>query len=231
MKNTQKELKWLPDFVYGGMDGAVTTFAIVAGVAGAQLSTAVVLILGFANLFADGFSMAVGKYSSDRAERERIQRVRCQLDERIHTDPSGEREALAKVLAGRGFTGENLTSAVQVISANEAVWIDTMMRHKYHLIDDHIDPLRGAVTTFVAFNLIGFIPLAGYVLNPLLGISSEQLFLWTAAATLFALFVVGGIKGKLLGQKWGWSGLETMAIGGVAATIAYLVGYTLRNIH
>jgi len=230
MKKRQRELGWLPDFVYGGMDGAVTTFAVVAGVAGAQLSTAVVLILGFANLFADGFSMAIGKYSSDRAERERIQHVRGQLDERIHGNPKEERAELTKVLNTRGFKGENLKNAVKVISANEAVWIDTMMRHKFHLIDEHIDPIKGAFTTFIAFNLIGFIPLAGYVMNPLLGLSSKSIFMWTVGATLLALFIVGGIKGKLLKQNWALSGLETMVIGGVAASIAYLVGYLLRNI-
>lgn len=230
MKKIQKEFKWLPDFVYGGMDGAVTTFAVVAGVAGAQLSTAVVLILGFANLFADGFSMAVGKYSSDRAEKQRIQRRRVQLDEAIHNHPDEEREELAKVLKGRGFKEANLKNAVQVISSNKIVWIDTMMRHKYHLIDDHIDPLKGGISTFVAFNLVGFIPLAGYVLNPILGLSPDMIFLWTVTATLFALFIVGGIKGKLLKQNWALSGLETMVIGGMAASIAYLVGYLLRNI-
>ena len=59
--------KYLSDFVYGGIDGAVTTFAVVAGVAGAGLDSAVVLILGFVNLFADGFSMATSNYLSTKS--------------------------------------------------------------------------------------------------------------------------------------------------------------------
>ena len=68
---------WVSDFVYGGIDGAVTTFAVVAGVEGASLSLSVILILGFANLFADGFSMSVGKYLSDKSERERYDRIKA----------------------------------------------------------------------------------------------------------------------------------------------------------
>lgn len=230
MENPRDQYRWLPDFVYGGMDGAVTTFAVVAGVAGARLGTAVVLILGFANLLADGFSMAVGKYSSDRAEQQRIHSMRCRLDERIHKNPVKERKALWEVLRGRGFSGKNLTEAVAVISGNEAVWIDTMMRHKYHLVDEHIAPLKGGVITFAAFNLVGLIPLIAYVANPFLGLDPGGLFGWTAGGTLLALFVVGAVKGRLLKQGGVRAGLETMAIGGAAAALAYLVGYLLRNI-
>ena len=61
---------YLGEFVYGAIDGAVTTFAVVAGAAGAALSPAVVLILGFANLFADGFSMAMSNFLSTKAKIE-----------------------------------------------------------------------------------------------------------------------------------------------------------------
>jgi vacuolar iron transporter family protein len=64
------------DFVYGAVDGSVTTFAVVAGVIGAELSPSIVLILGFANLFADGFSMAVGNYLSSKRRVEYIEKRR-----------------------------------------------------------------------------------------------------------------------------------------------------------
>lgn len=70
MKSEKIEHKYLPEFVYGGMDGSVTTFAVVSGVIGASLSSAIVLILGFANLFADGFSMAVANYLSTKSKND-----------------------------------------------------------------------------------------------------------------------------------------------------------------
>ena len=66
------ERKYLPEFVYGAMDGSVTTFAVVTGVIGASLSSSVVLILGFANLFADGFSMSIANYMSTKSRNEML---------------------------------------------------------------------------------------------------------------------------------------------------------------
>lgn len=60
----------LREFVYGGMDGAVTTFAVVTGAAGANLGVSVILILGYANVLADGFSMAVGSYLSEKSDQD-----------------------------------------------------------------------------------------------------------------------------------------------------------------
>ena len=70
MSKRERNGKYLPEFVYGGIDGSVTTFAVVAGVIGASLSSTVVLILGFANLFADGFSMAISNYLSTKSRIE-----------------------------------------------------------------------------------------------------------------------------------------------------------------
>ena len=58
-KITARFQKYLWEFVYGGIDGCVTTFAVVAGSVGAWLEARIILILGFANLFADGFSMSI----------------------------------------------------------------------------------------------------------------------------------------------------------------------------
>ncbi|HEY1318382.1 MAG TPA: VIT1/CCC1 transporter family protein [Gaiella sp.] len=58
---------FLPDLVYGANDGIVTTFAVVCGVFGADLSSRVVLILGFANLVADGFSMGASNFLARRS--------------------------------------------------------------------------------------------------------------------------------------------------------------------
>lgn len=226
----KRPYNWLPDFVYGGMDGAITTFAVVAGVAGANLSVAVVLILGFANLFADGFSMAVGKYSSDRAEKQRIQSLRRKLDRDIHDRPKEKEAELREVMAARGFKGKNLDNAVEVIRSNERIWVETLMVHKHKLIEETIEPRKGALATFIAFNLIGFIPLAAYVFNPLLGLEPRGLFWLTVGFTLMALFVVGSVKGRIVRGNSLVSGVETALIGGTAAAIAYLVGFLLKNI-
>lgn len=75
---------YLSEFVYGGIDGAVTTFAVVAGATGAKFDTQVILVLGFANLIADGFSMSVGSYLSKKSEHE-VMHKRGETD---HAEPS-----------------------------------------------------------------------------------------------------------------------------------------------
>jgi VIT1/CCC1 family predicted Fe2+/Mn2+ transporter len=81
-------LKWtIEDFVYGATDGAVTTFAVVAGVVGASLSPSIVIILGFANLFADGFAMAAGNYLSTRSKLEYEERERKRQYKEIQDFP------------------------------------------------------------------------------------------------------------------------------------------------
>lgn len=221
---------WISDFVYGGIDGAVTTFAVVAGVEGASLSLPVILILGFANLFADGFSMAVGKYSSDKASIESYNRIKAIEYNHLTERRDHEIGEITEILHGYGFKGQDLDRAVEVIVANPDAWVDLMMRNEFNLTQENVNPIRGAVITFTSFLAIGFIPLIAYTFNFLFKLSPQNVFWVTVMATLGALFTVGAVKSKFSVKKWFWSGLETALIGGVAAAIAYGVGYLLRGV-
>ena len=226
-KNTYN---WVPDFVYGGIDGAVTTFAVVAGVEGASLSVPIILVLGFANLFADGFSMSVGKYSSDKAELEEFERIKKIEYEHLKEKPEHEREEIEEIFEGFGFKGKDLKKATEIITSDDDVWVDMMMRHEFNMTIEGVNPLRGGVITFVSFVLIGFIPLLGYTFRPLLRLDEGETFVFTVAATLIALFIVGAVKSKFSVRHWFVSGLETAGIGGLAAAIAYGVGYALQGL-
>lgn len=223
---------WIPSFVYGGIDGAVTTFAVVAGVVGAELSTPIILILGSANLLADGFSMAASKYSADKAEIELIQKVKEEERLSIKEKPEEEKAEVRQILRSFGFRGRVLRDAEEVITANPRHWVHLMMHHEFHLMDDNIKPKKGAFATFLSFLLVGLIPLAAYLTKWLTQSSwnDKDLFIGTCVATLLALFIVGTIKSRFTRRNWFLAGLETAAIGGSAAAIAYLVGYLLRAI-
>lgn len=221
---------WLPDFIYGGIDGAVTTFAVVAGVVGAELSTPVILILGFANLLADGFSMAVGKYSSDKAELDRIHSIKENEIQSILERPREEREEVREIFRKFGFKGENLKRAEQVITSDPKTWVKIMLNHEFNVIEENIVPLKGSFVTFLAFLTIGLIPLLGYTFQSLTGSESENLFLGTCFATLFALFLVGTVKSRFTSRHWLSTGLETALIGGAAAAISFFVGDLLGDL-
>lgn len=221
---------YLPDFIYGGIDGSVTTFAIVAGVTGASLSPKIVLILGFANLFADGFSMAVGNYLSTKSKKEYADKIRKSEERSIRDIPEEEIEEIREIYKDKGFKGKHLDDAVRIITKDSKVWIDTMMKDEFGIVEDGTSPLKSALVTFGSFNLIGFIPLFAYVLSHFFSSLSENVFTLSVLLTSVAFFIVGSVKASFVDKKWYFSGTETLLIGGAAALIAYLVGYALRGL-
>jgi VIT1/CCC1 family predicted Fe2+/Mn2+ transporter len=221
---------YLSDFVYGGIDGSVTTFAIVAGVTGASLSPTIVLILGFANLFADGFSMAISNYLSTKSKKEYADKIRKSEEHSVINIPEEETEEIREIFSEKGFSGQQLDDAVEIITSNQDIWIDTMMKDEFGIFEDHTSPLKSALVTFVSFNLIGFIPLLAYVLSYFSNSFRSNTFTLSIILTSIAFFIVGSVKGQIVGKRWVLSGFETLLIGGAAAVIAYVVGYLLRGL-
>lgn len=215
---------YLRDFIYGAIDGAVTTFAIVSGVVGAELSSNVILILGAANLLADGFSMAASNFLGVRADRQMLDRIRSIEEEHIAAHPAGEEEEIRQIFREKGFVDDDLERAVAVITSNRRRWVDTMLTEEHGLALDGPRATKAALTTFVAFIVVGFVPLAPF----LFGI--EPAFGWSSALTGTAFFAVGAWKSRFVLQNWLVSGLETLALGGGAAAVAYLVGAALKGL-
>jgi len=213
---------YLRDWVYGGIDGAVTTFAVAAGVAGASLSPQIVLILGFANLLADGFSMAVANYSGTQTEREQYERLIAIEHKHIAAVPDGEREEIRQIFAKKGFQGEELESVVKTISADEGGWAQTMVLEEYGLAPLVRSPVIAALCTFGAFALFGSIPLIPYLAGGGL--------LASATATSVAFLLIGSLKSRWSVRSAWRSGLETLVIGGVAAGLAFATGHVLASL-
>lgn len=219
---------YLRDFVFGAVDGTVTTFAVVAGTAGAGLPRGVAIVLGLANLLADGFSMAVGNYLSTKVDRQLVDKARRMEERHIANIPEGEREEIRQIFAGKGFSGDVLEEIVRVITSDRKRWVDTMLIEELGLRLESPSPLRAAAATFAAFVAVGSIPLLPFFLPG--SIAAQQTFLVSAAATAVAFFLIGLLRGWVLHRSPTLSGLETMAIGGVAAALAYVVGIWLRGL-
>lgn len=177
--NVKQNLEdYLREFVYGGMDGAVTTFAVVTGAAGANLGVKVILILGFANVLADGFSMAVGSFLSEKSEQ----------DLSIHKGQSTK--------------------------------------------DDHESPLGNALATFVAFILVGFIPLSVYTIDFAfkLDLNPDNLLKYSILLTLTAFALIGLLRAKVTKISKAKAITESLGLGLAAAIISYAAGNLLESI-
>lgn len=167
--------KYIPQFVYGAFDGTVTTFAVVAAATGAGLSSNIVIILGLANLIADGFSMGSSAFLSATTHKT------------------------------RGAKKHKKSSEM---------------------------PLRMSLATFIAFVVVGFIPLIPSVvdLSMGLGIDGHQIFVMSSALTLVAFVWIGIAKARAVSTSVARSVVESLILGIAAATLAYCVGNLLESL-
>lgn len=215
---------YLQEWVYGGIDGVVTTFAIVAGVSGASLSAVIIMILGLANLIGDGFSMAAGAYSAARTEVDNYERLRKIEDRQIDKDPEGEREEIRQIYNAKGFEGDDLENIVDTICADRENWIEIMMQEEYGLSSIQKSPFKTGAHTFAAFVLCGTMPLLPFLLK------LPHAFGWALALSTLTFFAIGSFKSRWSVYRWWSQGLETMFVGLIAAGLSYIIGYGLKNI-
>jgi VIT1/CCC1 family predicted Fe2+/Mn2+ transporter len=215
---------YLRDWVYGGIDGTVTTFALVAGVIGAHLSPSVILVLGGANLIADGFAMASANYLATRAEQDEYRQAEAVERRHIEAFPDGEREEVSQILGGLGITGDLLERTVAAVTADRDRWVRVMLRYEYGLPSAVRSPWRAAGSTFSAFLVCGLVPLAPFAagLNPAFPVAS------TATGLMFIL--IGALRSRWSIRPWWHSGFGTLALGGGAAAVAYVIGAWLRGL-
>jgi VIT1/CCC1 family predicted Fe2+/Mn2+ transporter len=199
--------------------------AVVAGAVGGGFSGVVIIVLGFANLLADGFSMAVSNYQGTKSQLERVEEARRSEERQIRKIPADEREEIRQISAAKGFSGETLERVVETITNDPRLWVDTMLTEELGLEADEPNPLRAALATGAAFLVVGLLPLIPFLIPNL---TADTRFRASAVAAVFAFFAVGAAKGIVLKRPVLRAGVETLLTGGGAALLAYVVGSWLR---
>ena len=220
---------YLGEFVYGGIDGSVTTFAVVAGAAGANLDSDVVIILGFANLIADGFAMSVGSYLSTKSEKESYNKHKAVEYWEVDHLPEKEKEEVRDIYRAKGFEGEMLEGIIDVITADKDRWVDVMMKEELEMSEETKSPIAMGGVTFLSFLIFGFIPLVIYVIDYLHPLEAS-LFAISSFLTGATFVLIGALKAFVNQTKIWRSILETLFLGGAAATLAYYVGAVLEGL-
>ena len=215
---------YLRDWIYGGIDGSVTTFAVVSGVVGAQLSPAIIIIMGVANLLADGFSMAASNFLGTKAEHDDMRRLAAIEHRHIEVAPEGEREEVRQIFAGKGFDGSDLERVVELITSDRERWVRTMLTEEYGLPLEARSPWMAAASTFSAFALCGLVPLVPFLFE------SSKAFTLSVLLTAAVFVIIGSVKSRWSTGSWWRSGLSTLLVGGIAAGFAYAAGVFLKSL-
>jgi VIT1/CCC1 family predicted Fe2+/Mn2+ transporter len=217
----------LPNAVLGGIDGCVTTFAVVSGTIGAGFDPLVGLVLGVANLIADGFSMAVSNYQAITAQREQRERARQIEASHIAEVPEGEREEIRQIFRNKGFDHDTLERIVSTITADRELWLETMLNEELGQPKHLPHALRASSVTFLAFVAVGLVPLLPFLLPAM---STALRFAASAGLACLMFFVIGWLKGRVLEQAAWRAGLQTLFTGGSAALLAYFAGDVLQRL-
>lgn len=224
--------EYLPEFVYGAIDGTVTTFAVVAAAAGAGLNSAVVIILGLANLFADGFSMGVSSYLAEKSELDQYKKQRRAVLQLVEKQTKKATNLVEKHLKKYGLKNKNLSESSQAIVSNNDNATSFIMKEEYDLTPQRSSAIAIGFMTFLAFIVVGLIPLVVYLMDYFFELNGEKKDLFMDASILAGITFagIGYVKGVVSHSSRLKSLIETLLLGGIAAAISYYVGAFLEGI-
>eukprot|EP01137_Pigoraptor_chileana_P004138 Opistho-2@45450 len=226
--------KYIKSVVYGGLDGIITTFSVVAAVAGSDMSTGVVIVMGFANLIADGISMGFGDFLSSQAEYEFSIKERTREVWELENNADGERREMVEIYISKGVEKEDAETVIGIMSKYKDFFVDHMLVTELGLMPPDADdsPAKNGLVTFVAFLIFGLVPLIAYIGFHELRNEVENFniaFFMSCMLTGITLFLLGAVKSKFSTQKWWISGMWVLFNGALAAASAYLVGWGLNQ--
>ncbi|MFA6409572.1 MAG: VIT1/CCC1 transporter family protein [Gammaproteobacteria bacterium] len=216
------EHSYLRDWVYGGLDGAVTTFALVAGAIGANSGHTVILLLGLTNIIADGFSMAAANFLATKTERDEHKYYESIEKKHVRYVPHGEKHEIKQIFRNKGFRGDILKKIVQHVTKNKKLWVNTMLREEYGLPQSVRCAWRAAVCTFLSFAICGSIPLIPFIF------SWRHSVLISAIATGAVFFAIGSVKSLWSVHAWWKPAFLVFGIGAFTALLGFLVGEAVK---
>jgi VIT1/CCC1 family predicted Fe2+/Mn2+ transporter len=221
---------YLREIVYGGSDGIVTTFAVVAGFTGANatgsdmlgVTIGAVVLFGLANLFSDAMSMGLGDYMSIRSQEDLYNTTYQKELKYLEHSTKAFGDRIQDKLVEKGFNKSDAKEIMQLFHKNPKFGIEWLMR-EYHGIPDpgETSPIFSALATIVSFLTFGFIPLIPFVFGV---VDPTQAFIFSISGVITALFLLGLLRWKVVGYGLTRALGETLLLGGVSASIAFIIG-------
>lgn len=231
-KHGQTGSAYVKSIVFGGLDGIITTFSIVAAVAGASLSPEIVLMMGFANLLSDGISMGLGDYLSESAEIEYIRSERKRESYELEEAPEKELQEMLDIYKEKGVKEEDAQQILSTMMKYKELYLDHMMVLELGLQspDENENPAKNGLVTFGSFVLFGSVPMWVYVVIWATDYTDRQgAFGIACAFTAMTMFLLGSTQASITKQSTLKTGATMMLNGCIAAAAAYLIGWGLEH--
>jgi VIT1/CCC1 family predicted Fe2+/Mn2+ transporter len=208
------------DIVIGMSDGLTVPFALAAGLSGAVTATRIVVTAGFAEIAAGAIAMGLGGYLAAKSDAEHYASEQLREQREVVEKTEAEVAEVEEIFSAYGLQPAEIAPIIQAFRNRPRAWVDFMMRFELGL--EKPDPrraLRSALTIGGAYVAGGLIPLMPYVL-----VSSIRVGLAVSVlVTLAALATFGSVKGHFTGAGPLRSALQTLLIGGLAATAAFAI--------
>tara|TARA_B110000285_G_scaffold233066_1_gene305770 strand:- start:16 stop:831 length:816 start_codon:yes stop_codon:yes gene_type:complete len=224
----------IKSIVLGGLDGIITTFAIVCAVQGSnELGSKVVIMMGVANLVADAISMGLGDYLSEKAENDYVAKEQSREQWEMDNFIEGEISEMADIYVKKGFSRKDALEILNKMVLNRQFFLEHMMVEElgFMPVDPDAAPAKKGAVTFASFMVFGSVPLVAYI-GLYDTMEKDEVFLIATGAVATTLFGLGCLKANLI-QSEGWemvkSGGETLGLGGIACGMSYLVGWSLEK--
>ena len=230
-----KYVPYIKSIIYGGVDGVITTFAIITASYAADLSIKTILILGLSNVLADGFSMGFGDYASSYSEREHYLSERNKEIHEYESNFDNEVGELVQMYAQKGLSLDDAAEMVSILAKphNKEMFINHMMLMEFNLCepDSNHEIMKHALSTIASFYIFGFVPLFTYIFAKMVSFQNKHfIFMYTSLVSGFVLFSIGALSAHLSKRSLLKGGFITFTNGTIASATAYLIGYSLNKI-
>ncbi len=210
------------DIIIGMSDGLTVPFALAAGLSTVVSHNSIIMAAVFAEIAAGSISMGLGGYLASKNEYDHYYSEKQREIDEVNNLPEKEKSEVIEIFEGYGLTKEETTPIINAFEKNHTAWIEFMMRNELKLEEpDKHRAKKSSLTIASAYIIGGIIPLCPYIFTS----EPDQALIYSSIFTLIALLIFGYIKAKIIGINPLKGAMRTAGIGGLAATIAYIVAH------
>jgi predicted membrane protein (TIGR00267 family) len=210
----------LREAVFGTQDGLISTLGALTGIAAGTRSGEAVVVAGLVIIIVESLSMGAGSYLSSKSQREYLERLLREEAEEIRSDPEKERQEIWEMYRSRGYADQEIELIAKRLMSNPKLLLEDMAHKELGIAPATLEePLGNAFVMGTAYVVGGAVPVLPYLLLPI-----HTAMPVSVLGTLAALFLFGGLKGRVVKQSWWRSGVEMLGVAGLAAAAGFFVG-------